>query len=197
MSRRPFGRVANAEPFLLSGIAYCAYCGNKMIGVTRRQSWKLKDGRRSKGTYRYYQCQSRNNQSLCRYHTWRAPLLEGLVHSQLTHVLPRSTTESDSNVLTKTDDLLATRRSRVKIAETRFVRGLRRASNGKLGIAALGYHLKTLDSARRGLSAPLHPGDIPSLLDQWDFLDFEARQAFLKENVTRIIVKDEAVEVQV
>ena len=43
--RRPVGRVSNTEPFLLSGLALCGYCGNKMMGVTRRQAWKRKDGR--------------------------------------------------------------------------------------------------------------------------------------------------------
>ena len=46
-ARRPVGRVVNAEPFLLSGLLDCGYCGNKMMGVTRRQAWKKKDGRRS------------------------------------------------------------------------------------------------------------------------------------------------------
>ena len=35
-ARRPVGRVTNAEPYLLSGLAYCGYCSNKMMGVTRR-----------------------------------------------------------------------------------------------------------------------------------------------------------------
>ena len=30
--------------FLLSGIAHCGYCGNKLIGVSRKQSWKRRDG---------------------------------------------------------------------------------------------------------------------------------------------------------
>ena len=82
-SRRPLGRISNFEPFLLSGLIECGYCGNKMMGVTRRQSWKRKDGHRQRGVYRYYQCQSRNNQSVCGYHTWRASLLEGTVLGQL------------------------------------------------------------------------------------------------------------------
>ena len=32
------------EPFLLSGIAYCGYCNNKMMGVTRHQHWRQKSG---------------------------------------------------------------------------------------------------------------------------------------------------------
>ena len=66
-----------AEPYLLSGIAFCDYCGNKMMGVTRHQRWTNKNGDRNRKTYRYYQCQSRNNQSVCGYHTWREADLEG------------------------------------------------------------------------------------------------------------------------
>ena len=86
-TRRPVGRVVSAEPFLLSGMAYCEYCGNKMMGVTRRQTWRRKDGHRARGVYRYYQCQSRNNQSICGYHTWRASVLEGTVLGQLRYAL--------------------------------------------------------------------------------------------------------------
>ena len=45
--RRPLGRVSRPEPYLLSGIAFCESCGNKMMGVTRRQLWRNKDGNRS------------------------------------------------------------------------------------------------------------------------------------------------------
>ena len=55
------------EPFLLSGVAFCAFCGRKMIGVSRRQGWQRKDGSSVEGRYRYYQCQSRTNQGTCRY----------------------------------------------------------------------------------------------------------------------------------
>ncbi|MBI4311306.1 MAG: recombinase family protein [Chloroflexi bacterium] len=75
-SRAPHRRKASPQPFLLSGLAVCGQCGNSMIGVTRRQAWRNKDGSRMQGVYRYYQCQSRTNQSVCRYHTWRAPALE-------------------------------------------------------------------------------------------------------------------------
>ena len=82
-ARRPSSRSVNTEPFLLSGLAFCGYCDNKMMGVTRRQSWRRKDGNSAQGVYRYYQCQSRNNQSLCGYHTWRAGVLEVEVLSEL------------------------------------------------------------------------------------------------------------------
>jgi DNA invertase Pin-like site-specific DNA recombinase len=78
------GGYGPRSPFLLSGLAYCGYCGNKMIGVNRSQTWtRRRDGGRSKGEYRYYQCQSRTNQSVCQYHTRRAEELESTVLATL------------------------------------------------------------------------------------------------------------------
>lgn len=67
--RKPVGRVVSSEPFILSGVIYCSSCDNKMMGVTRRQTWKTKDGKRQNAVYRYYQCQSKNNSNVCEYHT--------------------------------------------------------------------------------------------------------------------------------
>ena len=82
-ARSPIRRSSIQEPFLLSGLVYCEQCGNRMIGVTRRQSWRRKDGRRMRSVYRYYQCQSRTNQGLCEYQTWRAGELEEAVVTEL------------------------------------------------------------------------------------------------------------------
>ncbi len=62
--------------FPLSGLAYCGYCGGRMVGVRRVQRWRRRDGDLQHGEYRYYQCGSRVNRSLCDYHTWRAQELE-------------------------------------------------------------------------------------------------------------------------
>src|SRR4030042_2777654 len=76
-ARRSSYSPRQASPFLLSGLVYCSYCGNKMIGVSRRQTWKRqKDGTQAEASYRYYQCESRTNQGLCDYHTRRAEALE-------------------------------------------------------------------------------------------------------------------------
>ena len=82
-ARSPIRHSSIQEPFLLSGLVYCEQCGNRMIGVTRRQSWHRKDGRRMRSVYRYYQCQSRTNQGLCEYQTWRAGELEEAVVTEL------------------------------------------------------------------------------------------------------------------
>lgn len=91
-SRRAPTRERSVTPFLLSGLAYCARCGNKMIGVSRRQSWLTRAGEARSATYRYYQCESRTNQSACGYNTRRAADLENAVREALasdTHPGPR------------------------------------------------------------------------------------------------------------
>src|SRR5574341_824917 len=81
--RRPLSASRQPSPFLLSGLTYCGYCGNKMIGVTRKQKWQRGDGSVRTAQYRYYQCESRTNRSLCDYHTKRAEVLEEEVRQAL------------------------------------------------------------------------------------------------------------------
>ena len=54
--RKRYRGFANSLPYLLSGLCICGYCGNGLMGVNRRQTWKRQDGSRVKGNYRYYQC---------------------------------------------------------------------------------------------------------------------------------------------
>ena len=195
-SRRPVGRVANTEPFLLSGLANCGYCGNKMMGVTRRQAWKRKDGRRASGVYRYYQCQSRNNLSVCGYHTWRAPVLEGTVSAQLRHALRNVTPGTDGDALRarteRTRDMWG---KRVSNAERRFVQALRRAARGEASVENLGRYLVELDKVRHGAEKSGQAIDLDAIMADWEALDFATRRGFLTEHIDSIVVRDDTVEV--
>lgn len=192
-SRRPVGRVVNAEPFVLSGLAYCASCGNTMMGVTRRQTWKRKDGRRSRAVYRYYQCQSRNNLSVCDYHTWREAKLEGAVLSQLPPLLAASAAAPAPD----SSSLREERHIRVQNAERRFTKAMRRTASGQGSIQKLGWHLSQLDSAREAAQGAGPPVDVDTVLAGWESLTVADRQRFLKERIERIVVKDDSVEVVV
>ena len=196
-SRRPVGRISNSEPFLLSGLIYCDYCGNRMMGVTRRQTWKRKDGRRANGTYRYYQCQSRNNQSLCGYHTWRASRLEGSVLTQLRYVLQANAANSPDGSPTGGEKTRAALHDRVKNCERRLLHAMRRAAAARISIATLGRYLEELDSARNDANSPEERGDANGILEKWDLLDFTERQRFLTNNIVRVVVKDDTTEVVV
>ena len=89
--RRRGGSGRSVKPFLLSGLVFCARCGNRMIGVSRKQQWKTRDGEERKATYRYYQCESRTNQNTCSYNTQREAELEARVHELLGEPGPGAT----------------------------------------------------------------------------------------------------------
>ena len=190
-ARRPVSRIAIREPFLLSGLAYCAYCGNRMMGVTRRQTWRRKDGRRSRGVYRYYQCQSKNNMSICGYHTWRAAQLEDVVMTELTQKLKRRRSGPLPREGRPEGESL--HEANVRNAERRLLAAARSAARGELTIQELGEYLDGLDVARERTTTA---GSAETLAD-WESLDIAARQSFLARCMTRIVVKDDEVELVV
>ena len=195
-ARRPVGRVANAEPFLLSGLVYCGACGNKMMGVTRRQTWRRKDGRRARGVYRYYQCQSRNNLSVCDYHTWRASKLEGTVIAQLRAALRGLPSSSDGEA-SRPEVPSTTWEPRLKNAERRLVEAVRRVARGDLAPQGLAEHLADLDEVRQDAEREARPSDAETTLAEWESLTFKERQDFLSERVSRVVVGDDSVEIVV
>ncbi len=194
-SRRPKREWTEIEPFVLSGLVYCGHCGNKMIGMTRRQAWKRKDGTDQKGQYRYYQCQSKTNQSMCQYHTWRAPLLEEVIRSQLFSMVLK-----DYSLLANT---LSNTHIREEIAtsEKRFTKAFRRAAQGKLALPVLGQYLAQVDKARK---TPTPNGSTnqsaatnPFARESWDSLEPGARRSLLKSLVVKIVVKDKEAQIEV
>jgi DNA invertase Pin-like site-specific DNA recombinase len=198
-SRRPVGRVPRAEPYLLSGIVQCGHCGNTMMGVTRRQRWRNKDGKRRDGVYRYYQCQSKNNQSICGYHTWRAALLEATVISQIGLALEA---KKGGNGVTATDDerssqLRSIWEGRVRNAERRFVQAMRRAARGAASIETFARSLSDLDASRARVQRASDSTDMSQTLKVWDQLDFDTRRDSLLAHLVRVEVKDEMVRVEV
>ncbi len=199
-SRRPTGRIMKPEPFLLSGFVYCGYCGNKMMGVTRRQSWRRKtDKRRVTGVYRYYQCQSKNNQSTCDYHTWKEDKLEREALTQVKYtVLARAAgVLEDDGAADRRREVANLRRERVSNAERLFKRAMRRAAKNEIGIREVGDYLAALDLARKSETRSGKPSDVITALDHWASLDIESRKDFLWEHVGRIIVQDDRVEIEV
>ncbi len=178
---------------------YCGYCGNKMMGATRRQSWTKKDGRRSKGVYRYYQCQSKNNQSVCGYHTWRAAQLEATVVSQLKHALKARDLGADreGTVEQHRTRVQEMRKAKVKNAERKLVQALRRAAQGKIPVSVVADYLEVLDGARAAADRPFEPSAAFDTLERWVELSIEERRQLLEENVIRVDITDDSVELAV
>jgi len=202
------------SPFLLSGMIYCGYCGNKMIGVTRKQKWKLRSGGVRAAQYRYYQCESRTNRSLCDYHTRRADDLEAEVRMRLlaAKVAPRSR-QSSNGADRSTEDDVRRLRDKARRLDKRLEQYMDDAAMGNINrekLRSLGVALATeqlqvedhlaqstraarhqaTESERRGGREILHD----RLREEWDGLDFPDRQELLRELVSRIIVKDDGIE---
>ena len=197
--RRPRPRTSVADPYLLSGMAFCAYCGNRMMGVTRRQRWRTKGGERKRKTYRYYQCQSRNNQSVCAYHTWRAEELEGATLAQIPLVakareLERRVGESEARAdgggESPSDPLREAWDKRVRNAERRFIQAMRKTALGAAKTDHLEEAIADLDKTRANAARAGSADGLDAALSQWDELDFESKREFLMTYVGRVEVRD-------
>ena len=211
-ARRPSSADRQVSPFLLSGISYCGYCGNKMIGVTRKQRWQRGDGSLRSAQYRYYQCESRTNRSLCDYHTKRAEDLENRVHEQL---LSMAVSRRSNGKGTPEDHLVVIGRLRDKVRrlDKRLEQYLDSAAGGaidreKLQAAAMAVasqqialEEKLVETARQAKVQESEEqrrkhvlGILSRLGKQWEVLSFEDRQELLREGLDRIVVTDEEID---
>lgn len=185
LKRRPSSRINRSNPFLLSGLLYCSDCNNKMIGVTRRQSWKRKNGKKVSKIYRYYQCQSRNNQSRCSYHTWREEDLENHVFMELKL---KNFTDTVGSSINNTNDFTHTDKEKVDHAERRFRKACNRASRGEITIDILGRYLIELDKVRINLDKTDNKINILDGKFNWHQAGFQERRNYIEGNVMKILV---------
>jgi hypothetical protein len=215
-ARRTSGGPRTVTPYLLAGLVYCGYCGSRMIGVTRRQSWQRRgDGGTSSAEYRYYQCGSRTNQSMCDYHTRTAAELDEHVRAEAAAALARlvqgeMTVVGDAG---RPDDARKLH-TRLRQLDRRLEKCLDLAAAGRLS----GERLRSLgiELARRRLETDAALADltrrvqerraagehteerrrrIADLTERWDALDFTARQALLRDVVERVTVRDDGIDV--
>jgi DNA invertase Pin-like site-specific DNA recombinase len=203
--------------FLLSGIAYCGYCGNKLIGVSRKQSWKRASGERIENSYRYYQCESRTNQSVCDYHTRRAPDLERAVREAIPAALASAAGETpptEGEAIAAADRERERLRTRLKIVDRRIERYVDAAAKGTLtkdkmhrqSLAAASERLAledALEAAERQAAGGSEPDRVAlravaaaHLCAEWDALPFSDWQHALRELIARVTVTDDAVLVE-
>ena len=217
--RRPAATAREVSPFLLSGLAYCGHCGNKMIGVTRKQRWhRRSDGSLRTGHYRYYQCESRTNRSLCDYHTQRAGELEAVVrralldHGQgLKPALP--VTGDEAAVLAEAEAQCRRLRDKLRRLDRRLEQHLEAAANGRISSERLRTLSLALASERMGAEDALAEAQralqqqateaerkrqrqraLARLGDEWERLQFPQRRELLRELVDRVIVRDDGIE---
>ncbi len=219
-SRRTSFAPRVASQFLLSGVAQCGYCGNKLIGVSRKQSWKRQSGETVSNSYRYYQCESRTNQSVCGYHTRRADALETAVRDEIARMLA-----DGGGAFPVTGDGAAARDARQHVDADKLrsrLRAMDRRLEGYVDAAARGRLTKDQmhalsvqtaaerlitedilesvdrqpDGARGGANGILDRAhEVACMLEDWDGLAFEKKQAILRDAIADLVVKDDEIVV--
>ena len=188
--------------FLLSGIAYCGTCGNKLIGVSRKQTWVRKNGERANNAYRYYQCESRTNQSVCTYHTRRAEDLEHDVRD----LIAAHATAAPEPAAPPADGARELDRLhvRAKAIDRRIDRAIEAGARGRMTrdkmqrliAAAAGERLAVddaIDALARRLAGADPGASLAELAAGWESMRFDDLHGALRDAVARITVGDDAV----
>jgi hypothetical protein len=214
--RRTSGGPRNVSPFLLSGLAHCGACGHRMIGVSRRQTWKRRsDGGTSSAEYRYYQCGSRTNQSVCDYHTRRASELDEEVRLAAVEALVGDLSGEVQQEAAGNDiDPPSRMRTRLKNLDREFERLMDQAAAGRLSRERL--HALSIEIAQRQLELEeqieeaerrgreretrgerreIREGALDQLRNAWEDLSFDERQELLRGVLDRVNVYDDRVEI--
>jgi site-specific DNA recombinase len=205
----------NPQQFLLAGLIQCAYCGNKLIGVSRKQTWKRRSGSEAQASYRYYQCESRTNQSLCDYHTQRADDLEEAVRARLEALDGQELSKGGSKggALKAWKEQSDQLRSRLRALDRRLDEQLAAAGKGRVSREQL--HKQTINTASQrllleeeyeavlarmkeqadaGSRALGRQKALAKLLEGWQTLPLADRQSLLRDVLHRIIVRDDGFE---
>jgi site-specific DNA recombinase len=205
-------------PFMLSGMVYCSRCNNRMTGMNRNQSWtSKKSGIKHRGEYRYYQCQSRTNQSYCRYNTRKAEDLESAVKADLQRLSrPENREKLVAGVPYASDPQTSEQpylRKTIKSLERRFRTILGKAARGEVTVDELRETGGEIVRERRLAEDRLNRiwaeargeitseqrreytfRDLDDLLARWDSLDLPAKRSLMRNVINRIIVHDDYIE---
>ena len=180
------------EPFLLSGLLECGDCENKMIGSTKHQKYVLRDGKTTVARYRYYQCSSRTNRNVCKYHTWKTDDLEKLFLAKLSDAVPKN---KEISVPTKTE---AAQKSDNNIDLYKLVRS---ASTGTITLNDLQLQLNLLKKISKinTESLPLlqktYNLDAQLQNDNWINMGFQDKQDLLRAIVKKATLIDSRIDI--
>ena len=196
--------------FLLSGLVVCASCGNRMIGVSRRQAWKRqRDGSEQVASYRYYQCESRTNQGICSYNTQRADELEDAVRRQLVQTDPKqlATAGDDSAVIGQWQEESKRLHDRLQQIDRRLTKQIEAAAGGKSSGDKLRAQAAALAEERLKIEDELRDAEwradhyasaaerrrtrsaaLAILVTDWGTLPIPDRQQLLREMIDQVRV---------
>jgi hypothetical protein len=190
-----------------------------MIGVTRRQRWQRRsDGSQRTALYRYYQCESRTNRSLCDYHTQRAAELEETVRQALLGQRDRSKSAlpvagDQAAVLAEAEAQCRRLRDKLRRLNRRLEQYMEAAANGRidaehlrsLSLALAGEQLAADEALTEAIGAAqrqateaerrrLRQRSLARIREEWENLDFSHRRELLRELIDRVVVRDDGIE---
>ena len=216
--RRTATSKRNPSRYLLSGLAHCGDCGNRMIGVSRKQQWRRGNGDTAEQAYRYYQCESRTNQSVCDYHTRRADDLEAEVVGHIKGHEPGAVHPSviragdEQAVAAGAAQAAARTRGRLRSLDRRLSEQLNRLADNRISRHEFRATANALVRERRRAADELRAQEqrtsvhafeveqrqyfdrqVERIRTSWDQLSFDARQSTLRELVERVIVCDDGI----
>ncbi len=214
--RRTGGGRRSVHPFALSGLAYCGYCGNRMIGVSRRQSWH-RQGEDSavQAEYRYYQCETRTNQGMCGYHTHRAAELEEEVRGAVELEVRRLIATSDGTVGGDVRDDLRSLKSRLRQLDRHLEQLLEAGARGRMPAGAVRDQSVEIAQQQLALQAALAETERRAWLSRdagqrhaaqqellhdlnlptWTAADATGRRRLLAQILKRAVVYDSSIHV--
>jgi hypothetical protein len=154
-------------------------------------------GQRMRGTYRYYQCHARANQSLCSYHAWRAADLEDAVLEQTRRHVQSGQQYDREQVPPVAQSTPGPASGPTEEGQRRrLIRYVKQATDGTISLRRLRTLLNGLNEQRSVADI-----DTPSITADavdaslWDALDFAARRKALHQWLERVVVGDAEIEV--
>ena len=198
--RKPSRRASSSEPYLLGGLARCALCGQGVFGLTRKRSWKRKNGEKVNRTYRYYECPGgtgTGNGTDESHASWRAAELEGIVRDKLLELaksgrLPRGGADVVNSVAS------ARRAGNVAASEREFMKTLRSVASGYGGVAKLTIPLANLRQARSAdANGSSDPGEAMALVEAATGQDVVVARQAMSALLERVVVSPDGAEIEV
>ncbi len=155
LKQRKRQKSRTEEPFLLGGLLTCGKCGHGVPGLTRRRSWRRRDGSTASKTYRYYEfyeCQQRrtskngnDEEAICP--TWRANDLDGEVRTAIVQW------QSDTIDQIRPVEMKLSLEEQLEMAEKAFLQETREISTGHGDIELLAPFLDEVKRIRQEIEA--------------------------------------------
>tara|TARA_Y100000590_G_scaffold108514_1_gene123367 strand:- start:14143 stop:15402 length:1260 start_codon:yes stop_codon:yes gene_type:complete len=194
----------SSEPFMLSGMIYCAYCNNNMIGVNRQQGWMRKDSSQVTGTYRYYQCQSRVNKGMCDYHTWRSDVLEENIKDQIKELLMNG--KANIKMMATEQSFPSNNNTQTDYPDPLFIKTLESVAAGLISLSYMRHAVSSMKKTRQNiahdssddnlLANAINSGNLSNIINNWHALNPNTLTLLFKGLIEKATVSDDSVDIK-